>query len=178
MQRKNHWSGQCEEWRVEPEQHQRYLSRTYMKHYAILHYESPLFHRYKCHICNRGYYFQSYLREHMLTHADYKKFKCSVCKYATGRKGDLIRHLKNNRHIFKVESEINVTKRSDSYLEKDAVDTFSVDRRLRISCRTIISTDKIGSPVPKKGRFTRIIKGDTLFNYTFLNLIFYRSRFI
>ena len=141
-----------------------------MKHYAILHYESPLFHRYKCHICNRGYYFQSYLREHMLTHADYKKFKCSVCKYATGRKGHLNRHLKNKRHIFKVESlrirkvrmrtDINVTERSDSYQEKDAVETFSIDRRLRSSIETIISTGEGGSPVTKKGQFARIIKGE------------------
>jgi hypothetical protein len=106
----------------------------------------------------------------MSAHADSKKFKCSVCKYATGRKGHLNRHLKNKRHIFKVESlrirkvrlptEINVTERSDSYQEKDGVETFSFDRRLRSSSRTIISTGEGGSPVTKKGRFTRIIKGE------------------
>ncbi len=93
----------------------------------------------------------------MSAHADSKKFKSRVCKYATSQKSHLNRHLKNNRHAVKIDSmrirkvlmptEINVTDGSDSHQEKDAVETFSIDRRLRSSSRTIISTGEGGSPV-------------------------------
>ena len=102
---------------------------------------------------------------------NYKQFKCSLCGYATARKGHLKRHMKTHEPTPSHEpvtrsrkpSEISFTDGSDyDQEEDDTVETFFVDRQLRSSSRTTVSIEKGESPhVENKSQFTRIIEEES-----------------
>lgn len=99
--------------------------------------------------------------------------KCSLCGYATIRKYNLKRHLKT--HECKGESilinvsvegssmptEINIADGCGSRQKEDAVETFSVGRRLRSSSRTTVNTENYQSPVVEKIQSPRITEEES-----------------
>jgi hypothetical protein len=112
----------------------------------------------------------------------HRLYKCSLCGYATIRKYHLKRHLKTHECkgesiSFFMPTEINIADGCGSREKEDAVETFSVGRRLRSSSRTTVNTESYQSPVVEKIQSPRITEEESEGELNYFSSIYFSYYF-